>query len=54
LKINPNGAGCQQAQTVKTLPGGYLIRNIRMLGENPGFPFGFYFCSGGELRGDRW
>jgi hypothetical protein len=28
---------------VKTLPGGDLIGNIRMFGENPGVAFGFYF-----------
>jgi len=45
LKINPNGPGCQQIQMVETLPGGHLIRNIRMFCENPGFAFGFYFPS---------
>jgi hypothetical protein len=30
---------------VKTLPGGYLIGNFRMFGENPSFAFGFYFPS---------
>jgi len=44
-KINPNGPGCQQIQMVKTPPGGYLIRNIRMFGEHPGCAFGFYFPS---------
>jgi hypothetical protein len=29
----------------KPRAGGYLIRNFRMSGENPGFTFGFYFPS---------
>jgi hypothetical protein len=30
---------------VETPPGGYLIRNVRMFGENPGFAFRFHFPS---------
>jgi hypothetical protein len=33
---------------VKTLPGGYLIRNIPMVGENPGFTLAFYFLQRGK------
>jgi hypothetical protein len=41
---------------VKTFPGNYLMRNIRMFGENPGFTFSFYLPSA-ELqspKGIRW